>query len=130
MRLGIGVGKMEATELTKMYECYIHPLYACTNSAHKGKLPPKHTFFNIKGDVKITAVKMSEDKKDIIIRMYSLSAKEQLVTLFWNGKEKSEAEFVDVLERKQESLDWKGKEITFMLSGNAVRTICLSLNKN
>ena len=74
------------------------------------------------GDVQVAALKVSEDKNDMILRVYSLSDQTQQVALQLN-KNIQEAYFADVLERKKEQLSVKDNQIKFTLPGRAVRTI-------
>ena len=74
----------------------------------------------------MAALKVSEDKADMILRVYSLSGQAQQVALKLN-KNVQEAYFTDVLERKQEKLSFKDNQIEFTMPERAVRTIRVNL---
>lgn len=122
VNVGVGLCEMDAVSIHEKYDCYIHPIYSCANTMHTGSLAKKGSFLQIEGDAKVTALKVSEDKKDMILRVYSLSDQTQQVALQLN-KNIQEAYFADVLERKKEQLSVKDNQIKFTLPGRAVRTI-------
>lgn len=127
IKVGVGVGRISSKNVTEMYERYTHPMYSCCNSAHKGTLPGNHSFLQVEGDVKVIALKMSEDKKDMIIRMHNLCAEEQTVILRINEGTVCEGYYTDVLERNQESLSVSGDEVMALFPGKAIRTIRIKM---
>ena len=126
VNVGVGLCEMDAVSISEKYECYIHPIYSCANTVHTGTLAKKGSFLLIEGDVQVAALKVSEDKADMILRVYSLSDQAQIVVLNLN-KNVQEAYFTDVLERKQEKLSFKDNQIEFTMPGRAVRTIRVNL---
>jgi alpha-mannosidase len=122
VNVGVGLCEMDAVSIHEKYECYIHPIYSCANTVHTGSLAKKSSFLQIEGDVQVAALKVSEDKKNMILRVYSLSDQSQKVVLQLN-KDVQEAYFTDVLEREQEKLSLQDDRIEFILPGHAVRTI-------
>lgn len=126
IKLGVGVHEADAAELTQQYECFVHPVYACSNSAHEGTLPKRNSFLKVDGKVKIAALKMSEDKKDVILRIHSLYKEPQFVTID-TEKKMREAVFTDILERCGDSVQLNDEKVQFELPAGAVRTLRLVL---
>lgn len=126
IRLGVGVCDTDAGALTEKYERYVHPIYACSNSAHEGKLPNEQSFMKIDGKVRVSAVKLTEDKKDVIIRIHSLCNEAQLVIIEVE-KKVQEAYFADILEKKKDIADVCDGKVKVQLPAGAVRTIRLVL---
>jgi len=94
------VNSESSTELIKKSYSYNHFLSYVSSTVHKGKLPLTNSFISIeKGNIIISAIKMSEDNKKMIIRIYEVEGKNEEV-IFTFQKTPIKSYFVDINEEK------------------------------
>lgn len=129
IKLGLGITDVTSVAMTEKLERFVHPMYACSNGAHKGNLPARYSFMSVSGDVNVAAVKLSEDKKSIIIRIYNLQKLSTPVTINVNKNVIGEAYLTDILERKTQELQVEGTSVKFDIPAKSIRTVSLVLYK-
>lgn len=121
-RIGVGIVSGEAEALAQEQERFVHPLYACANSAHPGILPASDSLLSVEGGAQVSAVKISEDGKGLILRLYSLKGQTSTAIIKLQRKV-CEAAFTDVLEKERRELSVEGNTIRLQLPAYAVRTV-------
>ena len=102
MELGLGVA--ESTDwkiLTEKAICFAHPLYIYSNTIHAGLLPACSSLIRIEGRANVIALKRSEDRSGLTIRLGNHDENQSTVTI--HLPKEAHAEQVDVFEKAKES---------------------------
>ena len=76
----IGIMVADSKDMKELSSIFNHPLCFTPATKHEGTLPLSNSLLDIKGDVKVSCVKNSEDNKGIAVRVYDVSGKKQNVT--------------------------------------------------
>jgi len=117
-----------SAELIKKSYSYNHPLSYVSSTVQKGTLPLMNSFISIeKGNIIISAIKMSEDNKKMIIRLYEVEGKNE-ETVFNFQKTPIKSYFVDINEEKYEDGEkilQKENKIGFVIPPYNMVTICI-----
>lgn len=112
------------TELTEGAMCFSHPIYAYSNSVHKGILGQSQSFLQISGRVKAASLKQTEDGNGLLIRYYNCSFdREQIAVKVWKPWE--QARLSNGLEEDQELLGEKGETLSIIQEPGAMDAIKL-----
>lgn len=124
MRIGVALTSACGADMNRVYQHFVHPVYACSNSAHTGTIPCTGSLLELKGLAGVDGMKVSEDGKRVIVRLHSLSKDNVRVTLKagWNPKK---AALADVLEKPVQQLSVEDGEIQIMLPAGAIRTVAI-----
>lgn len=84
-------------DLLQCVDCFLHPVYACSNGIHSGELPLTQSLCSIDKELKLSSVKQAEDG-GLVLRLYNPGDKK--VTGYIQAHAKlSLAERVDFIER-------------------------------
>ncbi len=93
-----------------------------SNRSHKGTLPLEDTFLKVENAI-VSAVKLAENRKGIIVRLASLQAEEQTVTLSASGL--SAAWLTDLAEQNLLEVPVVDGKLTLTLKADSVETLRL-----
>lgn len=107
---------------------FAHPILTCSAANQKGKLPLNCSFMKIDGNAKLSALKISEDEKAIVARIYQPGDKTETVkitpvypvTAAWEA---------DVHERKKQPISVEDNTITLEMAAGTLHTIIIETNR-
>ena len=102
----------------------MHPIYACSNSAHTGTIPCAGSLLQVEGCAGVDGIKVSEDGKCLVVRLHSLSGDAEQVILK-TGWEPKEAALTDVMEKTAQQLSVEDGAVRLELPAGAVRTVSI-----
>jgi len=69
--IGLGcVQDFHWTTLSRKAFCFAHPVFAHSNTLHRGGLPQETSLLRLAGKARVTALKPAEDGKSVILRLY------------------------------------------------------------
>ena len=124
-RFGLSCEQDDAFALKAAGDLFVNrDLPYASNTAHTGLLPLTDRFIRLHGDALVTAVKVSEKKDGIVVRLASIyTDRESSVSLSLDGLRIAHA--VDLAEQSLYSYDVKEETVTFTLK--AGQTISLLL---
>ena len=91
--------------------CFSHPLYAYSNSVHPGTFGQSFSFLKVDGQVKVAALKETEDGDGLLLRYYNCSEKEEQLEVESAGGWK-EVSRSDAMENSGEKLADQGNVLT------------------
>ena len=123
LRLGVMDG--EAEDAVKSAMEYMHPICVVSGGFHTGTLPPRYSGINISGAC-VSGIKMSEDGKLIIARLYNIKDKDADVTIEFAEKV-SNAMFLDITERFVSRLVSDGNRVSVGIPAYSLRTVGVEL---
>ncbi|HIS25327.1 MAG TPA: alpha-mannosidase [Candidatus Pullilachnospira intestinigallinarum] len=124
MRIGVGLAAASGEDMTRVHQRFVHPVYACSNSAHTGTIPCAGSILQVEGGAGVDGVKISEDGKRLVVRLHSLSGNTAQVILK-TGWEPKEAALADVMENPVQQLSVEEGAIRLELPAGAVRTVSI-----
>ena len=113
-RWDLGIGVLSSADWCEMMSeaiCFSHPVYAYSNSVHPGTLGQSFSFLNVDGQVKVTALKETEDGKGLLLRYYNCAKKDEKLTVASPNSWK-EVSRSDAMENTGEKLADKGNDLT------------------
>ena len=126
IRIGVGVCHFDKGngELYRIADTFIHPISYCTADIHTrgGELSLVHSFLTVKGNVRVTALKMSEDKTGMIVRFFNVGDKKENYSLQFVQKIK-DAVAVDLNETPLYAIDVKDNTVSGELAPYSVFSI-------
>ena len=101
--LGLGVeNSLSWSRFLKQGILFSHPIYAYSNTIHKGSGRDSQSFLCIDGDVKLSALKIPESEKNAwILRLYHCSPQDETATLR-SYFPIERAELTDILEQTED----------------------------
>ncbi len=100
IRLSIGLCERSNKELLDYAYDLWHPFNIISDNAHKGTLPLVNSLASVNSDdVMLSAVKLSEDSGEILVRLYDVSGKGGKAKVVLNVPVSNTAEIVDITER-------------------------------
>lgn len=108
----IGVVSAGMSEMKEISDKFNHPMPFIAGISHKGKLPLESTAIKYAGEVKVSAVKVSEDGEGTAIRVYDDDGRDKQVTLTVDGGVKK-AYYADSCENKLGDIPVKDGKIEF-----------------
>ena len=125
-RIGIGVCRSDKgnRELYRIADTFIHPISYCTADIHTrgGELALDHSFLIVKGNIRVTALKISEDKTGVIVRFFNIGDKKEDYSLQFVQKI-NDAVAVDLNEVPLYSIDVKDNTIKGELAPYSIFSI-------
>lgn len=110
----LGVGVLPSSDWCEMMSqamCFSHPLYAYSNSVHPGTFGQSFSFLKVDGQVKVAALKETEDGDGLLLRYYNCSEKEEQLEVESAGGWK-EVSRSDAMENSGEKLADQGNVLT------------------
>lgn len=126
IRIGVGVCHSDKgnRELYRIADTFIHPISYCTADIHTrgGDLSLDHSFLTVKGNVRVTALKMSEDRMGMIVRFFNIGDEQENYSLQFVQKIK-DAVAVDLNETPLYSMDVKNNTVSGKLAPYSVCSI-------
>ena len=124
MRIGVGLAAASGEDMTRAHQNFVHPIYACSNSAHTGTIPCAGSLLQVEGCAGVDGIKVSEDGKRLVVRLHSLSGDAEQVILK-TGWEPKEAALTDVMEKTAQQLPVEDGAVRLELPARAVRTVSI-----
>ncbi len=123
-KVAIGVLPPDRQEIQKAALGFLHPLPYTSVCPHKGDLPCEGQFMRVDGKVVVSGIKTPEntDKKEMILRFYSLEQQEQTVNL-WFYRAPVSACRVNALEKDEAALSVCGNEISLTVAPLSLNSI-------
>lgn len=124
-RLNIGVAALaeaETGEMCKEAFCFAHPIHPVSNTSHGGSRPMSGSFLNVDGNVRVSAVKVSEDNAGMILRLYSITDSTEKVKLTFDRAVKN-AVLTDVIENEADALTKDGAQVSLSVPKGSVQTV-------
>ena len=100
----------------------VFPLGKVTNTTHKGELPLEQSFVELVSSARLSSLKISEDKKGYILRVYSICDKEKEISLKFYKDIKSAA-LVDFTEKAICDAEYSGNTVSLVLKAGEVKNI-------
>jgi len=103
-----------------------NPMLAVREKAHGGRLPSEWSLVQVdREDVVVDTVKKSEDRKELVVRLYENANCRGRVTLTFGRDVKSVRE-LDLLEAPQKELRVRGRKISLQIKPFEIRTLGVS----
>ena len=129
IRIGVGVCHTEKGngELYRVADTFIHPVSYCAADIHTrgGELSLDHSFLTVTGNVRVSAVKISEDKTGMIVRLFNVGDKKEEYSLKFAQEIKSAAT-VDLNEAPLYSVDVKDNTVSGELAPYSVFSLLVT----
>lgn len=118
-------------ELLELSSQIAHPVHTLSNTSHAGDLPLEDSFLTVEGNVKVSAVKMPEDKtqNQVILRFYHTGEDATDAAFHFAGYRVKSAQTTDLLEHPKEELPVDGDTVTVTVQPDTMRTICVTLEQ-
>ncbi len=118
-------------ELLELSSQIAHPVHTLSNTSHTGDLPLEDSFLTVEGNVKISAVKMPENKAEnqVILRFYHTEKEAAEATFRFVGYHVEAAYETDLLEHPKQELPVSGDAVTVTVQPDTMRTICVTLDR-
>lgn len=115
----IGLGVCGKSEYFKYSDSFNYPMHYITNSSHGGSLPLTKSFISTSDNIAVSAIKVSEDGKGIIARVYDITGKSGKGSITLGGEFTIQA--VDIMENPLDTaITREGKKVVFDLKPNEI----------
>ena len=119
IRIGVGVCRhaKDNGELYRAADRFIHPVSYCTADIHTrgGDLALDHSFLTVNGNVRVSAVKIAEDKTGVVVRLFNVGDNNEKYALKFT-KEINSAVAVDINENPVHAVELKDNTVSGELS--------------
>ncbi|MDD6878996.1 MAG: glycoside hydrolase family 38 C-terminal domain-containing protein, partial [bacterium] len=110
--LTIGIAAAGLSEMKEISDKFNHPMPHIASIRHEGTLPLEGTPISVSGDIKVSAVKVSEDGEGTAIRVYDDLGSDKKVVLAVSGGIES-AYYADTCENKLADIPVSGGKVEF-----------------
>lgn len=126
MRLGVAACARE--EIGELSSRLCHPLPYVSGRCHAGTLPTTGVSGTVCGNVRVSAVKPSEDSKGTVVRLYSVSDTEEEITLT-RSRPILRAYLTDTHETEMTELPVESGTVRLSVAPRAVQTVKLHFSE-
>lgn len=124
IQIGLGVCEKKTEAFYEAATLFEHPIYAVSNTAHKGKMALEYTGLTVSGAVQVSAVKLAEDnERSVILRFQNANDTEETICIK-TSVAKIKACMVNTLEHPVgEWIESDEGEIRYMIKPRSVMSI-------
>jgi alpha-mannosidase len=124
IRIGVGVCHSTAGDLYRTADAFLHPISYCTADLQTrgGLLPLDHTFLQVAGNVRVTAVKVAEEREGTVVRFFNVGERAEDYRLIF-AREICSAIAVDLREMPQYAVETKCNTLCGTLPPYAIATV-------
>ena len=120
----LGVAACSEGEIGEISSRLCHPISYVAGRCHTGRLPAEGCFGELSGDLRVSAIKNSEDGEGTVIRVYSVADEDREVALSL-CRPILRAYLTDTNENIKSELTVSGDRVTFTVPARAVETVKL-----
>ena len=122
----LGVAACVPEKIGELASKVLHPLSYVSGGYHEGTLALKGSMLSVDGNVRVSAIKGAEDGTGIVVRLFDVSGKEQVVGIKCNKNDIVGAALTDTNEKLLSSLNVNAGEVRLTVEPYTVKTVKLT----
>lgn len=126
-RFEVGIGIIDCADWTMLRKnafCFSHPIFAYSNSVHKGVLPQKHSFITLTGSVVLSSIKFCENNRNALLFRLVGSDKTERVRIALNSKI-HKAKLLDTAELHEATIETDNDCVDMYVQPFTIKSIAI-----